>query len=370
MADFADSAVTPIKLLLVGPAPPPNGGMAMQTEQLGRLLECEGLQVVLLPTNAPYRPAWTAHVPGLRALARLFPYLWSIWRLAGRCDVIHLMANSGWSWHLFSAPVLMLAPLRGCPVIVNYRGGEARPFFERSLRWVRPFMRRAARVVVPSAYLEGVFRDFGMAAEIVPNIIDRAVFSAKDLPGRIPGTDEPFRFVITRNLEPIYGIDTALKALATLRERGGNAMLEVAGSGPQEAELRDMARQLHLEDNVRFLGRLDRQEIVALYTRADAMLNPTTVDNMPNSVLESLACGVPVISSNVGGVPYIVKDGETALLVPVGDVNALAEAMKNLMYDSDLRERLVQQGEASISGYEWQAVAPQWLRTYQFAMGS
>ena len=106
-----------MRIGLVGPIPPPNGGMAMQTQQLQRLLGAEGIEVELLPTNAPYRPAWVARLRGMRALFRLLPYLWQVWRLAGRVDAIHLMANSGWSWQLFSAPVLWLGSLRTIPSI-------------------------------------------------------------------------------------------------------------------------------------------------------------------------------------------------------------------------------------------------------------
>ncbi|MEJ2533782.1 MAG: hypothetical protein P8Y92_18585 [Halioglobus sp.] len=115
----------PLRLGLVGPVPPPNGGMAMQTAQLARLLAAEGVKVTFLPTNPPYRPAFIAAIPGVRAVFRLISYLLAVWRLAGRVDLIPLMANSGWSWQLFAAPVLWLSRFRGTPVIVNYRGGEA-----------------------------------------------------------------------------------------------------------------------------------------------------------------------------------------------------------------------------------------------------
>jgi hypothetical protein len=80
---------------LVGPLPPPNGGMAMQTEQLARLMREEGLAVEIVQTNAPYRPHWVERIRIVRAGFRLLPYLVQVWRLAGRSDVIHLMANSG-----------------------------------------------------------------------------------------------------------------------------------------------------------------------------------------------------------------------------------------------------------------------------------
>ncbi|WP_290745900.1 glycosyltransferase family 4 protein [Haliea sp.] len=355
-----------LHLGLVGPVPPPNGGMAMQTEQLARLLRAEGLQVSQVATNAPYRPAWVGRVPGLRALSRFIPYLWAVWRLAGKVDLIHLMANSGWSWQLFSAPVLWLAPLRRCPVIVNYRGGEAQVYFARSWNRVKPSLNRAALIVVPSGYLSAVFNSYGQPTRIIPNIVDQSVFK--------PAHDtsvsaRPFTLVITRNLEPIYGIETALRALAEVLQTAPATRMRIAGSGPQESELRGLASTLGVDGAVEFTGRLDRPGIARLYAEADAMLNPTTVDNMPNSVIEALACGVPVISTEVGGVPYIVQDEHTALLVPADDPAAMASAILRLQNDVAMRNHLSAQGLVQVAQYAWPAVRERWLAAYYEVAG-
>ena len=121
-----------LKIALVGPLPPPEGGMANQTRQLGELLVKEGAQVTLVRVNAPYRPRWIGRLRGVRAFFRLVPYVFDLWRAAGRVDLFHVMANSGWSWHLFAAPAVWVARLRGVPCVVNYRGGEADSFLDRS----------------------------------------------------------------------------------------------------------------------------------------------------------------------------------------------------------------------------------------------
>ncbi len=351
-----------LKLGLVGPLPPPNGGMAMQTLQLAAILREKQVEVELVQSNAPYRPAFVERIRGLRALFRLLPYLFRVWRLAGRNDVIHLMANSGWSWQLFAAPVIWAGWLRGTPVVVNYRGGEAREYLAQSVARVRPTLKRASRLVVPSAFLQSVFRDFGFQAEVVPNIVDLDLFSASDSVARSENT---FTLVVTRNLEAIYGLDTALRALALVADEVSGVELKIAGSGPQLEELRELAQQLGIEHQVSFLGRLDRNGIVALYAEADAMLNPTRVDNMPNSVLEALACGLPVISTNVGGVPYIVEDRRTALLVPRDDPRAMAQAMIELKSDVELRATLRREGLAEVARYGRDKVEPLWFDLYR-----
>ena len=348
-----------LRLGLVGPVPPPNGGMAMQTQQLARLLESEGVSVELLATNGSLQPAFLERVRGLRALFRLIPYLLAVWKLAGRVEVIHLMANSGWSWQLHCAPVLWLSRLRNTPVIVNYRGGEAQTYFERSFSRVRPSLRLAAATVVPSGYLQSVFEHFEERTRVIPNIIDREMFHPPD---QTPSY--PFTLIITRNLEPIYGIDKAIRAFAKVYPLDPSIRLRVAGSGPAENSLQELTRQLGVSAAVSFEGRLDRPAIVNLYAQAHAMINPSTVDNMPNSVLESLACGVPVISTDVGGVPFVVQHQKTALLVPLGDVTAMAEAINTLKADAELRQRLIRNGLAEVNQYTWRHVGKQWLELY------
>ena len=111
----AASVAAPGRLTLVGPLPPPSGGMANQTRQLASLLAAEGTDVRIVQTNAPYAPAWVGKVPVVRALVRLVPYLFRLWRDVGGADIVHVMANSGWAWHLFAAPAIWIASiLRAC----------------------------------------------------------------------------------------------------------------------------------------------------------------------------------------------------------------------------------------------------------------
>ncbi len=352
-----------LRIALVGPLPPPAGGMANQTRQLAELLAAEGARVELVQTNAPYQPAWAGRIRGVRALFRLVPYLVRLWSAYGRADVAHVMANSGWSWHLFAAPAVWLAKLRGVPVVVNYRGGEAEVFLARAASVVARTMARVDALVVPSGFLAQVFERFGMANRVVPNIIDRQRFK----PAAKAGTHGQ-HVVIARNLEPIYGIDVALRAFARVKASLPEARLTIAGSGPQRAELEALARSLKLETAVNFTGRLDRDAMAELYRSAALTINPSHVDNMPNSVLESMACGVPVVSTRVGGVPFIVEDGRTALLVPPADEQAMANAVVRVLSDEALATSLAEAGKCEVSRYDWAHVRDQWLQAYQDVM--
>lgn len=356
------TALAGMRIGLVGPLPPPAGGMAMQTRQLAELLRGESAEVLLVPTNAPYRPAWISRWRGLRAAFRLVPYLLALWRAAGRSDVMHVMANSGMSWHLFAVPAVWVARARGVPVVVNYRGGEAAEFLARSARSVRATMARVSRLIVPSGFLEDVFGRYGMRAEVVPNIVDLARFHpAAQL------TPAP-RLIVARNLEPIYDNATALRAFAVARQAFPDARLLVCGTGPEEGALRRLADELGIAAQVDFTGRLDRDAMAQRLRESRVAINPSRVDNMPNSVLEALACGVPVVSTRVGGVPFIVEDGKTALLVPAGDAQAMAHAVLRLLREPALAERLRAAGLRSVRAYAWDEVRPRWSGVYRSAM--
>jgi len=353
-----------LRLLLVGPVPPPAGGMANQTRQLGELLGREGVQVLPLATNAPYRPTWVASWRGLRAVARLVAYVLDLWRGCGRAELVHVMANSGWSWHLFAAPAIWVAHLRGRPVVVNYRGGEAAEFLARAVQWVRPSLHRCARLVVPSGFLLDVFGRHQLPAEVVPNIVDTQRFQ----PAAPPGGS--FHVVVARNLEPIYDNASALRALAALRRHRPDVHMTVAGTGPELERLRALALELGVVQAVRFAGRLDREAMAALYQSAHALLNTSLVDNMPNSLLEAMASGVPVVSTRVGGVPYVVQDGVTALLVPPGDAEAMAAALLRVAQEPALWGALRERGLREVQQYTWAQVAPRWAAVYRDALAT
>ncbi|MBI5720148.1 MAG: glycosyltransferase family 4 protein [Burkholderiales bacterium] len=349
------------RVCIVGPLPPPSGGMANQCEQLLRLLREDGARVALVRTNAPYRPAWAEKVPVLRAAFRIVPYAWTLWRTIGQAEVVHVFANSGWAWHLFAFPALLVGRWRGVPVIVNYRGGQADDFFRRAPRWVLAALRNAAKRVTPSPFLVRVFAAHGMDAEIIPNIIDTQRFHPRE--PRVAAT-EP-HVIVTRNLEPIYDIPTAIRAFATIRARHPGARLTVAGSGPQQGELERLVVDMGLTQAVRFSGRIDNARIGELYAGADLVLNPSTADNMPISILEALASGVPVVTTSAGGIPDLVQDGHTALIVPVGDAEAMAAAALRLLADPALAWRLRAAGVREAARYAWPQVRALWQQAYQ-----
>lgn len=348
-------------ILLIGPIPPPNGGMAMQGKLLYSHLVSSGAEVEYLATNYKVWPEFVNQIKVIRAFYRFIGYIIKLWRATGKHKVIHMLSNSGWSWYLYSVPAITIAKLRNCRIIINYRGGGAKDFFQNHKRFALMTLKKADSIVVPSPFLKEVFNRFDVKSHIIPNIVtlpDAQKEAQKH-------HNEALTFIVTRNLERIYDIKTAIVSFAKVQARFPKIKLKIAGSGPELNSLKALTKELKVEHMVEFCGRLNRDEMNTLYQSADVLLNTSTVDNMPNALLEAQAYGVPIISSNVGGIPYIVKNGESAILINPQSPDELAQQMIRLIENPHLRAHLAKQGRENIKAYTWDHVGPQWMTVYQ-----
>jgi glycosyltransferase involved in cell wall biosynthesis len=337
--------------------------MANQTRQLAQLLAAEGCRVTTVQVNAAYRPAWIGRVRGIRAMFRVIPYVLRLWREVPHVDLVHVMANSGWAWHVFAAPAIWVASLRGVPVVVNYRGGDAESFFARGFARVRPTLARTSAVIEPSGFLQAVFEKYGVAAAIVPNVVNLEAFHPADKPPAAP------HLLITRNLEPIYDIETGLRAFAEVAQWHPDVRITVAGSGPDREKLERLAQELGIARSVRFTGALENSDLPALYREASVALNSSLVDNFPISLLEAMASGVPIVTTRVGGIPYLVEEGSTALLVPPRAPSAMATAVLRLLEDRGLASRLRAAGLDAVQRYAWPRVRAELFEVYARVRG-
>ena len=349
---------------LVGSLPPPSGGMANQTEQLIGLLTAEGVDVELVRTNAPYQPSWVARIPWLRAGFRLIPYVLHLWSAAGRVHVMHVKANSGWAWHLFVTPAVLIARVRAVPFIISYHGGGAEAFFAQAPGYVLKLLTQAAILVTPSVFLQRVFAKHGLCTEVIPNVIDLTRF-APTAPRSFGNSPH---LIVTRNLEAIYDIPTAIRAFSVVKKTFAGARMTIAGSGAELANLRALVAKLQLEASVHFPGRIDNASIAALYASADCAINPSAVDNLPNSIIEAFASGVPVVSTNAGGIPDMLEDGVSGFLAPVGDDVQIAQKVLQILHNPSLANLLRKAGLAEAEKYSWTTVKSQWLDVYPRAL--
>ena len=202
-----------------------------------------------------------------------------------------------------------------------------------------------------------MFKKFGLSATPIRNLIETDTFRFR--------ARDPLKpvFLSNRNLEVHYGVDDVLRAFALIQKRIPEAILTVAGNGPARIKLEQLAVDLKLT-NIQFVGRVEHDHITDLYNSCDVFLNASLIDNQPLSILEAFACGLPIVTTTAGGIPYMVDQERTALLVEKHDYQSLANAALRLLNEPALAKRLVAEGKRECEKYSWKAVRTQWLDLY------
>ena len=179
---------------------------------------------------------------------------------------------------------------------------------------------------------------------------------------------------IVKSLTPKYGVDLLLRAFAGLREDPQVRALPqacrllIVGDGPQRTELEALARELGIAACTEFAGAVAHADVPAWLNRLDLYAAPSRLDSesFGVAVIEASACALPVIVSDAGGLPEVVRDGETGLVVPRNDVPALRAALKRLVLDAALRERMGTAGRARVAReYEWGHCVDRMERCYE-----
>ena len=260
---------------------------------------------------------------------------------------------------LAPTPAILIGKLLGKRVIVNYRSGEAEDHLRRWRRTAVSTLRLADAVVAPSGYLVEVFSRFGIAAEAIANFVDPDAVRFRERTELRPV------FLSNRNFQALYNVPCVLRAFAIIQATIPDARLIVIGDGRERAHVHETARALALR-NVEFIGAVRPEAMGRWYDEADVYLNASDIDNMPNSIIEAFACGLPVVTSRAGGIPYVVEHERNGLLVDRGDHEALAGAALRLLGDPALARRLIAHGLRDVEEqYTWDAVRARWTKLYQ-----
>jgi glycosyltransferase involved in cell wall biosynthesis len=276
----------------------------------------------------------------------------ALWR--GRVDVAVVLVFSGPAFRLVEAASAAGA-LADLPMVFWLHGGNLVEFAHRHPTRVDRVLRRGRAWVAPSGFLADPFREHGFDVKVIPNVIDLAEYPYRQR------TTATARLLWMRTFHELYRPDLALRTLALVRRAHPEATLTLAGQdkGLLE-ETRRLAAELGLAGAVRFAGLLDAEGKRREFAEHDVFLNTNRVDNAPVSVLEAAAFGLPVVSTNVGGIPHLLRSGEEALLVPEGDAEALASAVLRLLDEPGLAARLSAAGREVAERSSWPRVRPLW----------
>jgi glycosyltransferase involved in cell wall biosynthesis len=361
----ADFAGEPIRLLLVAPSLRILGGQAVQANYLLQHLRREPMFKVSFVAHNPRLPGplrLLQRIKYVRTIVTSFVYCVNLLWNVPKQDVIHVFSASYFSFLLAPTPAILIARLFGKKVVLNYHSGEAEDHLRSWPRTAVPIMKLADEVIVPSRYLVDVFRKFDLRATPIANIIDVDHFKFHER--------KPLRpiFLSNRNLYPLYNVACIVRAFAIIQQKFPQAKLTIAGDGRQRTALEGLVRELKLR-NVEFYGLVSPDKMSQLYDDAHVFLNSSNIDNMPGSILESFASGLPVVSTNAGGIPYIITHERTGLLVPKNDHEAIAAWAIQLLESPALAESIARAAYEESPAYTWEAVRETWLAAYMELAG-
>jgi phenylacetate-CoA ligase len=340
---------------LIAPSLEITGGQSTQAHQLlSRLRGERSVQIRFLAIN-PRLPG-PFEIRYVRTVARSIVFLARLAAGIWRADLVHIFTPGYFSFYLAPVPALLAARLLGKPAILNYHDGRAQ---DHLTHWpaARLFMRLASAIVVPSDYLADVFARFGLPAARIHNIVDTRPwrYRERSRPGPV--------FLHNRGLAPEYNPACTLRAFAAIQQRYPEARLTIVHDGPLRGQLEALATWLGLRNTV-FAGAVSSQRMAALYDAADIYLMSPNADNMPLSLLECFASGLPIVSSNAGGIPHMVEDQQTGLLFAAGDHQAMARCALRLLEEPGLALRLARNARAECERYAWKHIGPQWMARY------
>ncbi len=347
-----------MKLCIISPYPPAIGGMANQAKMLVDSFKAEGVEVYPLPTN-PKISMFIERIRFLRGIVKEVLFLINLLIIIRKTDIVCHFACSYLAFFLFTFPCIIVSKIFSKKIIISYRGGGAQPFFKKWGFVVKPLFKIVDGITVPSGYLkEKAFIKLGFDPVIIHSLVDLKRFEYRQRKNISP------RLLVLRHLEKIYNIECALYAFQIIKKEFPQAKLTIVGGGSQEKYLQTLVKDLKLKD-VEFIGKISYDDVWKFYQKADVFINPTNIDNMPGVILEAFASGIPVVSTNAGGIPYMVQDGFNGLLVPVGDYKGIAEKVILLLKNPALVYKITTNAKKDVENYSWDIIKEKWLKLFQ-----
>lgn len=249
-----------------------------------------------------------------------------------------------------------LCKLIGKSYITILHGGNLPQRIEGSPAMSAQLFTNSVTNVVVSGYLQQHINKLGYKNELIPNNIDLSLY-----PYRHRAEVQP-KLLWVRAFHQTYNPEMAIKVLAGICKQYPNARLTMVGpekDGSME-RCQQLAAESGLAGKVDFTGKLSKNDWINLSSGYDIFINTTDFDNLPVSVIEAMALGFPIVSTNVGGIPYLIKDGHDGLLVEKGDVNAMVSAIARIIDDKKLAADMSSAARAKAETFDWKVIKHKW----------
>ncbi len=239
--------------------------------------------------------------------------------------------------------------------ITILHGGNLEFRLKESSTLSRLIFENAHEIVAPSNFLKTVFSSYGYDEVLfIPNTIEIDNYEFKN---RSINTIE---LLWVRSFASIYNPEQAVLVLEELLKMNYTTRLTMVGPDVDGimVKVKKLAKEKNLEIN--FTGKLSKQQWIALSKKCNVFINTTNIDNMPVSVIEAMALGLPVVSTNVGGLPYLIDDTKDGLLVPPQDVKSMVKAILKLKSDDTFRFKLITRARSKVEKFDWNSVKHKW----------
>jgi len=351
---------TGLRICVIAPFPPKKvGGISIAAEVYTNYSLKEGMSICRIDTNI--EPLYPRNV--LEKIMKFFNQPIMIFlqllRMRKSYDVIHVYGSSFWG-AMPALVAILFSRIFPRKTIFSFHGGLTDEFFQQFSPIANLIFRKTDVVTTQSSYLQELLKKYGIKAVILPNIIEIEKFTFKKRE-----CIENEKFLWVRHLWPAYDPINLVKGFKLVVKKYPNATLKMIGGGGLEKEVRTIIEREGLSKNIIVLGEIkDMDTIVQEYEDADAFINTSLYDNFPMVFLEAAAAGLPIITTNVAGIPYILKDDETALFVPPNDPVALSRRIIELIENSQIVERLNSNIKSFSEQHSWKSVIKGLIELY------
>jgi glycosyltransferase involved in cell wall biosynthesis len=289
-------------------------------------------------------------------IARAGDMVNTVWRERRNYDVAHVEVYSGAAF-LWAELVCQSLNLIRKPFVLTLHGGNLPTFAESRFGRVRRLFESAFVVTTPSAFLRERMKRYRADLLLLPNPTDVNIYPFR------PRIKPSPNLVWLRAFHEIYNPMLAPRVLALLTKEFPEIKLTMIGPDKGDGSLQKtklVAAELGIAHRIGFESFIPKGDVPLWLDRHDIFLNTTNVDNTPVSVIEAMACGLCIVSTNVGGIPYLLDGDRDALLVPVNDAEAMAAAIKRVLSDQGLSARLAHNARQKAEGFDWTVILPQW----------